>query len=96
MNTNNLKFFLAALKCRQRKKQWLQNLQTKVEYLAADNEQYRMQANALREELINLKTLLMAHKDCPINQQDMKTALNRPIPGAPSLPHLLSNNSDDV
>ncbi|KAI9267301.1 hypothetical protein EDC94DRAFT_23466 [Helicostylum pulchrum] len=87
---------IAALKCRQRKKQWLQNLQTKVEYLAADNEQYHMQANALQEELINLKTLLMAHKDCPINQQDLKIALNRPIPGAPSLPHLLSNNTDDA
>ncbi|GAA5815088.1 hypothetical protein MFLAVUS_008594 [Mucor flavus] len=87
---------IAALKCRQRKKQWLQNLQTKVEYLAADNEQYHMQANALQEELINLKTLLMAHKDCPINQQDLKIALNRPIPGAPSLPHLLSNNGDDA
>ncbi|KAI9362677.1 hypothetical protein BD770DRAFT_381546 [Pilaira anomala] len=86
---------IAALKCRQRKKQWLQNLQTKVEYLAADNERYHMQANALRGELINLKTLLMAHKDCPINQQEMKIALNRPIPGVPSLPHLLSNNTTE-
>ncbi|KAG1057627.1 hypothetical protein G6F46_009572 [Rhizopus delemar] len=76
---------IAALKCRQRKKQWLQNLQTKVEYLTADNEQYNMQASALREELIHLKTLLMAHKDCPINQKAMVDALNRPIPGLPSL-----------
>ncbi|CEG69755.1 Putative Activating transcription factor, other eukaryote [Rhizopus microsporus] len=76
---------IAALKCRQRKKQWLQNLQAKVEYLTADNEQYHLQANALREELINLKTLLMAHKDCPINQQAIQNALNRPIPGLPSL-----------
>lgn len=88
-----LLYTLAALKCRQRKKQWLQNLQTKVEYLAADNEQFHMQANALREELINLKTLLMAHKDCPINQQDMKLALSRPIPGVPSLPYLLNSTS---
>ncbi|KAF1799880.1 hypothetical protein FB192DRAFT_1257159, partial [Mucor lusitanicus] len=57
---------IAALKCRQRKKQWLQNLQTKVEYLAADNEQFHMQANALRDEVIRLKTLLMIHKDCPV------------------------------
>ncbi|KAG2194872.1 hypothetical protein INT47_002666, partial [Mucor saturninus] len=86
---------IAALKCRQRKKQWLQNLQTKVEYLAADNEQFHMQTNALREELINLKTLLMAHKDCPIGQQDLKIALSRPIPGVPALPHLLEKNNDD-
>ncbi|KAG0784337.1 hypothetical protein G6F22_008350 [Rhizopus arrhizus] len=76
---------IAALKCRQRKKQWLQNLQTKVEYLTADNEQYSLQASALREELIHLKTLLMAHKDCPINQNAIVDALNRPIPGLPSL-----------
>ncbi|KAF7725568.1 hypothetical protein EC973_009523 [Apophysomyces ossiformis] len=59
---------LAALKCRQRKKQWLSNLQTKVEYLTNDNEQLQMQTNALREEVMNLKTLLLAHKDCPITQ----------------------------
>ncbi|GAN03997.1 hypothetical protein MAM1_0053c03453 [Mucor ambiguus] len=72
---------IAALKCRQRKKQWLQNLQTKVEYLAADNEQFHMQANALRDEVIRLKTLLMIHKDCPVNPSAVQAALSRPIPG---------------
>ncbi|KAI8138193.1 hypothetical protein BJV82DRAFT_492212, partial [Fennellomyces sp. T-0311] len=56
---------LAALKCRQRKKQWLQNLQAKVEYLTTDNEQLQVQTNALREQLIDLKTVLLAHKTCP-------------------------------
>ncbi|KAL9541025.1 hypothetical protein MBANPS3_009356 [Mucor bainieri] len=72
---------IAALKCRQRKKHWLQNLQTKVEYLAADNEQFHMQANALRDEVIRLKTLLMIHKDCPVNPSAVQAALSRPIPG---------------
>lgn len=58
----------AALKCRQRKKQWLKNLETKVEFLTSDNEALQNQATALREEIINLKTLLLAHKDCPIAQ----------------------------
>ncbi|KAI9469797.1 MAG: hypothetical protein EXX96DRAFT_654234 [Benjaminiella poitrasii] len=83
---------IAALKCRQRKKQWLQNLQDKVEYLTADNEQLHLQTNALKEELIQLKTLLMAHKDCPVNQPDLQTALNRPIPGittTANAPHLI-------
>ncbi|KAI8367301.1 hypothetical protein BD560DRAFT_371709 [Blakeslea trispora] len=71
---------IAALKCRQRKKQWLQNLQAKVEYLVTENEQYHLQANALREELIQLKTLLMAHKDCPVNQSATQVALSRPLP----------------
>ncbi|KAI8378179.1 hypothetical protein EDC96DRAFT_493848 [Choanephora cucurbitarum] len=78
---------IAALKCRQRKKQWLQNLQAKVEYLVNENEQYHLQANALREELIQLKTLLMAHKDCPINQSATQIALSRPLP-----PSLLPSN----
>ncbi|KAI9007013.1 hypothetical protein CLU79DRAFT_778841 [Phycomyces nitens] len=59
---------IAALKCRQRKKQWLSNLQGKVEYLSGDNDRLQMQAEALREEIVNLKTLLLAHKDCPIAQ----------------------------
>ncbi|KAM3582325.1 Transcription factor, variant 2 [Umbelopsis sp. WA50703] len=75
----------AALKCRQRKKQWLNNLQAKVEYLTNDNEQLQLQANALREEIINLKTLLLAHKDCAVAQQNGVVGLNllqRP-PGGP-------------
>ncbi|KAI8885418.1 hypothetical protein K501DRAFT_163890, partial [Backusella circina FSU 941] len=54
----------AALKCRQRKKQWLNNLQTRVEFLSNDNEQLQIQVNLMREEAINLRNLLMAHKDC--------------------------------
>jgi hypothetical protein len=68
--------FPAALKCRQRKKQWLNNLQAKVEYLSNDNEQLQLQANALREEIINLKTLLLAHKDCSVAQQNGVVGLN--------------------
>ncbi|CAO3670734.1 unnamed protein product [Umbelopsis ramanniana] len=78
----------AALKCRQRKKQWLNNLQAKVEYLTNDNEQLQLQANALREEIINLKTLLLAHKDCAVAQQNGMVGMNMlqqqrpPPPGA--------------
>ncbi|KAK9722294.1 Transcription factor [Basidiobolus ranarum] len=60
----------AALKCRQRKKQWLNNLQGQVEYFTQENEQLQNQATALREEIINLKTLLIAHKDCPVAQSN--------------------------
>ncbi|KAI9266873.1 hypothetical protein BDA99DRAFT_436511 [Phascolomyces articulosus] len=56
----------AALKCRQRKKQWLANLQNQVEYLNTDNKQLEAQVTALREEILNLKTLIIAHKDCPV------------------------------
>jgi len=60
---------VAALKCRQRKKQWLASLQAKVEYYTAENEALNGQLGSLREEVMNLKTLLLAHKDCPITQQ---------------------------
>jgi hypothetical protein len=58
----------AALKCRQRKKQWLNNLQAKVEFLTSDNERLQIQSESLKEEIINLKTLLLAHKECPVAQ----------------------------
>jgi ATF/CREB family transcription factor len=60
---------VAALKCRQRKKQWLANLQQKVEMYSTENDNLGAQIAALREEVVNLKTLLLAHKDCPVTQQ---------------------------
>ncbi|KOS20216.1 Transcription factor atf1 [Escovopsis weberi] len=60
---------VAALKCRQRKKQWLQNLQNKVELYSSENDTLTQQITQLREEVVNLKTLLLAHKDCPVTQQ---------------------------
>ncbi|KAF2185971.1 hypothetical protein K469DRAFT_152349 [Zopfia rhizophila CBS 207.26] len=59
---------VAALKCRQRKKQWLQNLQTKVELFSTENDALSATVTQLREEIVNLKTLLLAHKDCPVSQ----------------------------
>ncbi|KAF2197220.1 hypothetical protein GQ43DRAFT_451836 [Delitschia confertaspora ATCC 74209] len=59
---------VAALKCRQRKKQWLQNLQQKVELFSTENDALSATVTGLREEIVNLKTLLLAHKDCPVSQ----------------------------
>jgi ATF/CREB family transcription factor len=60
---------VAALKCRQRKKQWLANLQAKVELFSTENDTLSQTVTQLREELVNLKTLLLAHKDCPVSVQ---------------------------
>ncbi|KAA1076403.1 hypothetical protein PGT21_006040 [Puccinia graminis f. sp. tritici] len=56
----------AALKCRQRKKAWLANLQTKVEYLSTENESLQLTINQLREEIDSFRSILVSHKDCPI------------------------------
>jgi len=55
----------AALKCRQRKKQWLANLQAKVEFFSQENEALNNEINDLRGEMIQLKTILHSHRDCP-------------------------------
>ena len=59
---------VAALKCRQRKKQWLANLQAKVEIFSSENDALSATVAQLREEILNLKTILISHKDCPIAQ----------------------------
>jgi len=59
---------VAALKCRQRKKQWLANLQHKVEVFTSENDALATTVTSLREEIVGLKTLLLAHKDCPVSQ----------------------------
>lgn len=69
---------VAALKCRQRKKQWLANLQQKVELFSSENDSLSAQISQLREEVVNLKTLLLAHKDCPVGQQQGLQNLGMP------------------
>lgn len=54
------------MKCRQRKKAWLANLQAKVEYLTSENDGLQNNIAALREEIGSLRNILLAHKDCPI------------------------------
>jgi len=67
---------VAALKCRQRKKQWLANLQTKVEVYTTENDQLQQQLQHLRNEVVSLKTILLAHKDCPVTQSQGLTDMN--------------------
>ncbi|GAA6020237.1 hypothetical protein JCM11491_003859 [Sporobolomyces phaffii] len=56
----------AALKCRQRKKAWLQSLQTKVELLTTDNDTLQTTVNNLTEEVNSLRAILAAHSNCPV------------------------------
>jgi len=36
---------------------------------SSENDSLSGQISQLREEVVNLKTLLLAHKDCPVTQQ---------------------------
>ncbi|KAK2471478.1 hypothetical protein H9L39_17709 [Fusarium oxysporum f. sp. albedinis] len=66
---------VAAHKCRLRRKQWLTQLQTKAELFTTENDTLMAQIAHLREETVNLKTLLFAHKDCPVAyQQELYSA----------------------
>ncbi|KAL5591104.1 hypothetical protein FOBRF1_014661 [Fusarium oxysporum] len=66
---------VAAHKCRLRRKQWLTQLQTKAELFTTENNTLMAQIAHLREETVNLKTLLFAHKDCPVAyQQELYSA----------------------
>lgn len=67
---------VAALKCRQRKKQWLANLQSKVELFSTENDALSATVTQLREEIVNLKTLLLAHKDCPVSHAQGLSGMN--------------------
>ncbi|WVQ76539.1 hypothetical protein IAR50_006209 [Cryptococcus sp. DSM 104548] len=54
----------AALKCRQRKKAWLNELQSKVETLTIDNERLQQTVQQMHEEVGRLTAILMQHRDC--------------------------------
>lgn len=58
-------FPLAALKCRQRKKAWLTQLQTKVDGLTEENERLKAMLTSITDEAQKLSAVLSSHRDCP-------------------------------
>ncbi|KAJ3325523.1 hypothetical protein HDU76_013152 [Blyttiomyces sp. JEL0837] len=56
----------AALKCRQKKKVALSNLQTTVDVLTEENNHLQKLALQLREEVFGLKSLLLSNRDCTV------------------------------
>ena len=83
------------MKCRQRKKQWLANLQQKVEIFSSENDNLSAQISQLREEVVNLKTLLLAHKDCPVTHQQglHGMGMEQIIQGGGFPPHMAGMNN---
>ena len=69
---------VAALKCRQRKKQWLENLQAKVEYYSSENDNLNTQVANLCQQVLSLKSILLQHKDCSLglSKEAFSTIIN--------------------
>ncbi|CAL1528371.1 unnamed protein product [Lymnaea stagnalis] len=59
----------AAARCRQKRKHWISNLEKKADELQGTNFRLQNEVKLLRGEVAQLKTLLLAHKDCPVTQQ---------------------------
>uniref|UniRef100_A0A3Q0QQS0 Cyclic AMP-dependent transcription factor ATF-7 n=1 Tax=Amphilophus citrinellus TaxID=61819 RepID=A0A3Q0QQS0_AMPCI len=65
----------AASRCRQKRKLWVNSLEKKAEDLANMNVSLTNEVTHLRNEVAQLKQLLLAHKDCPVTIMQKKAAL---------------------
>lgn len=63
----------AAARCRQKRKSWIYNLESKAEELTNVNNKLQKEITSLRGEVAHLKKLLIAHKDCPVTLQQKST-----------------------
>ncbi|KAI5282229.1 hypothetical protein KEM54_002885, partial [Ascosphaera aggregata] len=71
---------VAALKCRQRKKQWLQGIQEKNEFYQQENETLHMTVRNLRQEVTTLKVMLLGHADCNVTQAQQQQLMSQGLP----------------
>ena len=59
---------VAASKCRQKKKEWTQNLETRARELQKNNNVLRMNVESLRQEILFLKGEMLKHGSCDCDQ----------------------------
>ncbi|XP_061583557.1 cyclic AMP-dependent transcription factor ATF-7b isoform X2 [Cololabis saira] len=64
----------AASRCRQKRKVWVNSLEKKADDLANMNVSLTNEVSLLRNEVAQLKQLLLAHKDCPVTVMQKKAA----------------------
>ncbi|KRZ99407.1 uncharacterized protein AC631_04844, partial [Debaryomyces fabryi] len=57
---------VAASKCRQRKKQLIQKMEDELAFYSSGYRELSAQVTQLRDQLVNLRGILIGHKDCPM------------------------------
>ncbi|KAJ2834162.1 Transcription factor [Coemansia furcata] len=80
---------IAALKCRQRKKKQLQELQDRHDYMVQENERLRKDYMELREVALQARAMLAAHSDCSVARANGVYGVDSLPPGMPVSLHSL-------
>ncbi|XP_015187435.1 PREDICTED: cyclic AMP-dependent transcription factor ATF-2 [Polistes dominula] len=62
----------SSMRAREKRKAWVQHLQKTMTKVNETNSILELEVKALRNELTRLKTLLLAHKDCPVTKEMQK------------------------
>jgi len=63
----------AASRCRNKKKKWVCNLETKAKTLQQTNLVMQTEIAALKDEVATLKQLLLSHRDCPVTKMQQQS-----------------------
>ena len=66
----------AASRCRAKKKVWVDSLENKCKELEIINQNLTQEVTMLRSEVQQLKSILIAHKDCPLIVQQSQVSTN--------------------
>lgn len=66
----------AASRCRAKKKVWVDNLEGKCKEIEMFNQNLSQEVTMLRSEVQQLKSILIAHKDCPLIVQQSQASGN--------------------
>lgn len=66
----------SSMRARAKRKAWIQQLERTVTNVNETNVALQMEIKVLRTEVAKLKTLLLAHKDCPVTKAMQKGNLN--------------------
>lgn len=62
----------SSMRARAKRKAWIQQLERTVTNVNETNVALQMEIKVLRAEVTKLKTLLLAHKDCPVTRAMQK------------------------